>query len=170
MWRKSLIVIILIYFFALLQNSFFTHFSLFGTVPNLVFALFFILAFFEKKNNNYRLLLWALIAGFFLDIFSYTYIGPSIISLVIIGILLKNTQSLLKIRDEDYPFVYFLPLFITFLLIHELLMGLYLYFLDPNKIITSFDIKTIFYVIYSSIFATIFFFIYKRNFSKLHKW
>jgi len=163
MWKKSIITILLFCFFALLQDSFITHFSFFGAVPSLVFALFFTLAFFVKESNIYQIITLAIIAGFFLDIFSFTYIGPSIISLIIIGILLKYIQSALTTRDESYPFSYFLPLFIGFILLNELFIGLYIHFLDINKLILSFDIKIIYYALYSSIFATLFFYIYKRN-------
>lgn len=161
MWQKTLVIIFLFYFFALLQNSFFTHFNLFGVIPNLVFIIFFLLVFFERKDNNYQIIFLAITAGIFLDIFSFTYIGPSIISLIIIGILLKNAQSLLKNKRDIYPFIYFLPLFIIFLLIYNLLSDLYLYFLDPNKIIMAFSAETVFSVIYSSFIASLLFYIYK---------
>ena len=51
-WQKTLVVIILFYIFALLQSSFFVHFSLLGAVPNLVFAFFALLVFFEKKGTK----------------------------------------------------------------------------------------------------------------------
>jgi len=168
MWKKILAVILLFYFFALLQNSFLTHFNLFGAIPNLVFTLFFLLVFFEKKDPsacagiNYYIIFLAITAGFFLDILSYTYLGPSIVLLIIIGFLLKKTQSLLKNSGDNHPFIYFLPLFIIFLLAYDLLLGLYLYFLDPNKIIISIGIETIFSIIYNSLVASAFFYIYKK--------
>lgn len=170
MWKKYLIIILLFYLFALLQNSFFTHFSLFETVPNLVFILFFLLVFFENNPDhpfghaprNYQIIFIAAAAGIFLDIFSYTYLGQSIILLIIIGFLLKNTQSLLKNREDRYPFIYFLPLFVIFLLAYNLLLSSYLYFLDPNKIIISIGTKTIFSSIYSLLIASVFFHIYKK--------
>jgi len=162
MWKKLLVIILLFYLLALLQNSFFAHFNLFGTAPNLVFIFFFLLVFFEKKENNYQVILFAIIAGAFLDIFSYTYIGPSIVLLVIIGILLKNVQSLLKNREDNRPFIYFLPLFIIFLLAYNLLLDLYLYFLDPNKIAVIISTKIIFSLIYNSFIASVSFYLYKK--------
>jgi cell shape-determining protein MreD len=120
--------------------------------------------------GNYEIVSFAIIGGFFLDIFSYTYIGPSIISLVIIGLLLKKAQSALTARDESYPFSYFLPLFVVFLLLNELIMGLYSHFIDANKLVVGFDETIISYTIYSSIFAVIFFFIYKKNLKHLQQW
>lgn len=161
MWQKLLVIFILLYFLALLQSSFFSHFSLFGATLNLVFILFFLLVFFEKKTNHYDILFFAIVPGIFLDILSFTYLGPSIVSLIIIGFLLKYTQSLLKSGDDEYPFVYFLPLFIIFFLAYDLLLVLYLYFLDPNKIIMAFGLQTIFSVIYNFIIASVFFYLYK---------
>ena len=153
------------------------HFNFFGAVPNLVFALFFLLVFFsspiknfegdKEKNKTYQIIFIAASAGIFLDVFSFTYIGPSITLLIIIGILLKKTQTLLKNRKDNYPFVYFLPLFIIFLLAYKLLLGLYLYFLDPNKIIINLGIETIFEVIYSLLIASVLFYINKKFKSRI---
>lgn len=166
MWQKTLVIIFLFYLFALLQNSFFVHFNLFGAVPNLVFILFFLLVFFENDPRgaprNYQIIFLAATAGIFLDVFSYTYIGPSIALLIIIGFLLKNTQTLLKNKEDNNPFIYFLPLFIVFLLVYNLSLGLYLYFLDPNKIMPVFGIGIIFLAIYNTIIASVFFYIYKK--------
>ncbi len=156
MWKKFLLIVILFYLFALLQNSFFTHFSLFGTTPNLVFILFFLLVFLAKKDppartgSYYQILFFSITAGFLLDIFTYKYIGLSIIYLIIIAVLLKKIQSLLQDSSENYPFIYFLPLFAIFLLAY-------------NQAITPYLNWTIlFSLAYNLIFATIFFFINKK--------
>jgi rod shape-determining protein MreD len=164
MWKKLLIIVFLFYLFILLQNSFLAHFDIFGVSPNLVFVLFFLLVFFEKKDKTYRAIFLAITAGLFLDIFSFTCLGPSIIVLIIIALLLKKAQSMLKNREDTYPFVYFLPLFIIFFLVYDLLLGLTFYFFDPNKIIISFGTETIFAVIYNSLVASSFFYIYKKFF------
>ena len=153
MWQKTLVIILLFYFFALLQNNFFAHFNLFGASLNLVFILFFLMVFFKDPKGtpgNYQIIFLAAVAGIFLDIFSFTYLGPSIVVLLIIGFLLKKIQSLLKNRENKYPFVYFLPLFIIFLLAYKLLLGM-----------TSFGVETIFFIIYNSLIASAVFYIYK---------
>jgi len=162
MWKKLLIIFFIFYFFAILQNSFLTHFSLFGTTPNLVFILFFLLTFFEKKDDSYSIIFLALVAGFFSDIFSYTYLGPSIALFITIGFLLRGVQSLLKNRKDSHPFIYFLPLFVVFLLAYSLLLGACLYFLDPNKIAIGFDMRTVFSTIYNIVVATVLFYFYKK--------
>ena len=162
MWKKLLAIIFLFYLFALLQNSFFSHFNLFGAVPNLVFILFFLLIFFTGKGKNYQIICIAATAGIFLDLFSYTYLGPSIVLLIIIGFLIKNAQSLLKNREDSHPFIYFVPLLIISLLAYDLFLSLYLYFLDQNKSAITFGLGTIFYVIYNLLIASILFYIYKK--------
>jgi len=165
MWKKLLVIILLFYLFALLQNSFLAHFGLFGAVPNLVFILFFILAFFSARGGpafSWEDFFYAAAAGFFLDVFSYTYLGPSIILLIIIGLVFKKIQSLLKNKEDKYPFIYFLFLFLISFLVYSLFFSLYLYLLEPGKIPMNFGIKAIFSTIYNLFIASIFFFIYKK--------
>src|ERR1035437_4047733 len=127
MWKRLLAIILIFYLFALLQNSFFAQFNLFGAVPNLVFIFFFLLVFFEKPNTylpgNYQIIFLALIAGIFLDFLSFTYLGSSIMLLLGIGFSVKGVQSMLSNRDNDRPFFYFLPLFIIFFLVYQLLFS-----------------------------------------------
>jgi len=151
MWKKIIIAIILFYFFALLQNSFLAHFNLFGAVPNLVFILFFLLVFFAKRGEIYQVIFFAIIDGIFLDIFSYSYIGPSLALLLIIAFLIKKSQSLLQNREDKYPFVYFLPLFLVCFLIY-------------NIVLINFSVEIIFSIIYNVLAAAIFFYIYRRFF------
>ncbi len=162
MWRKYLLIIFLFCFFALLQNSFFTYFNLFGGVPNLIFALFFLLIFFANQNSAIQVVLWAVVAGFFLDIFSYSFIAPSIILLVVLGLIIKKIQSTLKTRDDNYPAVYYVPLFVFSFLAYALIISIYLNYIEVRKIAFVFSFNIIFSLIYSLIFAELFFYIYKR--------
>ncbi len=162
MWKKILSIIFLFYLFALLQSSFFSHFDLFGAVPNLVFILFFIVVFFEEKTNNYFIIVSAIMAGIFLDISSYTIIGPSIILLTVIGLLLKKFQLLLKNTGDSHPFVYFLPLFAVSFLIYNFSKELYLYFVDSSRIAVHFGFPEIFLLIYNALVASILFFVYRK--------
>jgi len=154
MTYKYLIIAVLFYFFALLQNSFFTHFNLFGYSPDLVFILYFLLIFFADAKHTYQIIFISAVGGFCLDVFSYTYLGPYIILFLLLAFLLKKTQSLLRNNNGTYPLVYFLPLFAVFLLANNLIMGSYS------------SIKIIFPLIYSSVVAALFYYIYKRYFNK----
>ena len=164
MWRKTLVIIFIFYLFALLQNSFFVYYNLFGAIPNLVIILFFLLLFFQKDDGSNHLIFWAIIAGFFLDIFSSTYIGPSIILLIIVGFLFKNTQRLLKNSQDSYPFAYFISLFVAFLLAFDLVTALYLRFFDPSKFAINFGTAVIFSALYDVLIASILFYVYKKFF------
>jgi rod shape-determining protein MreD len=166
MWYKYLFLVFLFYLFALLQNSFFKYFNFFGAIPNLVLIFFFLIVFFSRQGRDSAVtgenIFYAIIAGTLLDIFSYTYIGPSIILLIFLGFLLKKSQSLLKNRDDNYPVVYFYPLLIFFILAYDLLMGLYLYFFGLNISIMNFNFGTILSIIYNLIIASVFFYLYKK--------
>ena len=97
MWKKIVAPILLFYFFALLQTSFFVHFSLFGVVPDLVFILYFGFTFYSIKKNQllgnarvYEMVFLAITAGFFLDIFQ---------QLIRLN---KSSQSLLTRDTKSY--------------------------------------------------------------------
>lgn len=162
MWLKILITIILFYLFAVLQNNFFVHFGLFGSVPNLIFLLFFLTVFFEKKKSYYWIALWAFCAGIFLDLFSYTFFGVSPVLLLLIGLIAKKIQLSLKEKDEKFPLSHFLPLFIASFMAYDLLLQAYLRFFDPARLLLNFGWNFLGSVIYSLFFGVIGFFIYKK--------
>lgn len=154
MWYKYLIFFLLFYFFAILQNSFFAHFALFGSAPNLVFIFFFFLVFFSDKNNYSQILALAIFAGFFLDIFSSIYFGTLIAVLLLIAFSCKKIQGLLKEKKgSEFPFIYFLPLFLAMFLFYLFVAGSF-----------SFSDGFIAEIIYNIIFSSIIFYIYKKFF------
>ena len=162
MWHKYLLIILVFYLFALLQNSFFMQFTFLGAAPNLIFAAFFLLIFFENSKKNYQIIFLSAIAGIFLDIFSFNYLGPSVVLLLILGFLIKAVQSLLKYEADKTPFVYFLLIFAIFFLAYDFLIGLYLYFFEFNKALISFNAGNFFALVYSSLAAAILFFVYNK--------
>ncbi len=149
MLKKILFIIFFFYIFALLQNSFFIHFNFFGSAPNLIFVFFFLLVFFEK-DNFYQIIFLGFLAGLFLDFFSYNYIGPSIVLLIVIGLLAKKTQLLLKNMENKFPFVYFLPIFLVSSVAYQILAAM------------SFDLRIIVQATYNLFFAIIGFSIFKK--------
>jgi len=165
MWKKYLIIIILFYLFALLQNSFFVHFALFGASPNLVFALFFLLLFFER-GGIYKVIFLSAIAGIFLDLFSDYYLGVSVLLLSLLAFLFKKLLALLRNDEEGAQFVYYLPLFIIFLFAYNALFKLFIYFFDASKGLMFLSEETIPYLIYSSLVAALLFYVYKKFFAK----
>lgn len=163
MWVKIALSIILFYILAVLQKSFFIHFAILGGVPNLVFVLFFSLVFFKKEDYFFDVLFYSLVAGLFLDFFSFTYIGTSVFFLIMIGFLLKKVQSMLTEKHgDDFPLVYFLPLFLGAVIIYQFLLNFYFYFPDISRTINSVDLAFFANVIYSLIIGCVVYFIFKK--------
>lgn len=159
MW--PIIAIILFYFFALLQNSFFAYFNFFGAVPNFVFILFFIFTFFSKKESYLKTIFVATLAGFFLDILSVNKIGISIVFLIIIGFLIKKIQSLLKDQEDNFPLGYFIGIFLVSFILYYSLLEVFFY-LTAKYIFVGINLKLLFEILYSLFFAVIGYFIGKK--------
>lgn len=88
MVKKILAFIIFFYIFALFQTSFLVHLRIFGQIPNLILISIILINFFEKPED-YSGVFAAIIAGFFLDIFSEKSIGFSILILVALSLFIK---------------------------------------------------------------------------------
>ena len=170
MWFKPVVIIFLFWLLAVFQNSFFAHFDLMGAVPNLVFIMFFLLVFFEKPSapsesrfgNYYHVVFYALVDGLFLDFLSYSYLGVSVILLLIIGFLIKSSQSMLRENGNiKFPFVYFLPLFFVGLLAYEILLDVFLNKFNAIQVIHGFNQGFFTGMIYNLIIATAAFYICK---------
>ncbi len=163
MWLKSIFIFFLFWFFAILQNSFFVHFSLFGAAPNLVFVLFFLILFFEKRNSYFQIIFCAILAGLFLDFFSYTYLGTSIVLLLIIGFLAKSVQSSLQEkRNDKFPFIYFLSLFFVSIIIYKSLLAVMINKFNLTQFILIPNLAIGADVVYNLLIASIAFYLYKK--------
>ena len=162
MWKKILAIIFLFFMFAILQNSFFAYFAIMGTVPNLVFIFFFILVFFQKKGNNFQVAFIAILAGIILDIYSYNKLGISIALLLLVGFSLKSLQSSLSIKEDNYPFAYYLPLFLTFFCIFEALLMVYSYFFESAHSLFSFDLRFAINLLCNLLLVSVGFLVYKK--------
>ncbi|MFH1509830.1 MAG: rod shape-determining protein MreD [Candidatus Nealsonbacteria bacterium] len=71
MIKKSLFLIIFIYFLALFQISFLSQFNFWGIVPNYVLLFVIFINIFEKQEGIIGLIS-ALLGGIFMDIFSFS--------------------------------------------------------------------------------------------------
>lgn len=87
--RKLFLVVILLYVFALLQMSFFTHLFPAGFIPNLVVAGVLALAIFEKPES-YASFTAAIFGGFLMDVFSGGIIGVWPTVLLVVSFILKR--------------------------------------------------------------------------------
>lgn len=170
MWLKILITIILFYFFALLRDSFFLRFNIFGIAPNLIFIFFFLLIFFSgrdlaaqagKPRLNWEDICLAVAAGLFLDISSYSYFGVSIVLLLITAVLVKKILHSLRERPERYPIIYFVSLFLIFNIVYDISSGIFLYFFDPAHIAFNFNLILLLQISCNLIVAVIGFYIAK---------
>lgn len=158
MWLFLLIVALLFYFFALLQESFFVHLSALGGIPNLIFAFFFVLMFFENSRAYYHIIFYAVLAGFLLDVFSYGYLGQSMLILLCIALLVKKIQSSLSDAAEPYPLFYFVPLFLLSSIAYEALS----LFVNRQDVTDIFSFGFLASLAYSLVFAAAGFYLYKK--------
>jgi len=136
------------------------HFSLFGTVPNLVFISFALILFFSGRPALYQTLFLSLIAGIFLDIFSSAYIGTHVLAFFLIGIIFMRVRFMLKNPSVKNPFAYFLPLFALFFTLYFSLVQFLFYLSVKSAIGLSWNIA--FELLYSIGVAAAVFFLYKK--------
>lgn len=152
------IAIVLFFIAAILQASFLPSFSLFSTVPDLIFAIFFILIFFEDKHQYQDGFFLAIMAGFFTDVFSRGYFGISMVTLLAVYFLEKIIMRFLRQGRDSYPVFYFVSLFFACFFanqaVHALLFELFGF---PS----TFGVTAITGAIYSSIIAIAGFYVYK---------
>ncbi|MCD6402564.1 rod shape-determining protein MreD [bacterium] len=87
--KKFLILAIFFYILAILETSFFIHFKFFSFLPNLILISQILITLFEKPYKT-DALYSAILAGFFLDIFSEKPLGFNIITLFFITFFLKE--------------------------------------------------------------------------------
>ena len=158
------ITAVLFYFVAIMQISFFSHFDILGTTPNIIFITFAMLVFFDtqSKNNYYNTIIWAFCAGIFLDIFSYPYFGASIALLIAVGFLMKKIQSSLKEQQNRYPLSHLLIVFFSSFLVYRAVNVVLLNFNNLSLINPSFVLGLSLEVVYSGLIAVGIFFVLKK--------
>jgi len=163
MWYKFLAIFLIFVVLALTQASFLTELSIHGAVPNLVFILFFLIIFFASRRQiSFEDFFWIIIAGFLLDIFTLSYLGFSIIFLLIITVALKWIVGSLSDREDKFPIVYFIPLFILALVFYALCFNLSVDFFNSFAVKFSITWQSLIFIIYNLIFAVAGFYILKK--------
>src|SRR3989344_8367651 len=163
MWVKQIIIVALFFLFTLLQASFLPYFNILGAVPNLVFIMFFTIAFFENKHSYALGFFTAVVAGFFLDMILPFFFGISILSLIAIYFLAKLAGHFLREGEDKYPMKYFIPMFsVAFVAYYAALYVLSSF----AKVQSDFGVVTGISLGYSLVFALIGFFVYKTLFKK----
>lgn len=165
MWLRYPIIILLFYFLALLQNSFFAHLNLFGAVPNLVLIFFILLILFpgfKRKTAGLEIVIFAIIAGFFSDIFTSLPLGLSILPFLMIAFFARKIQSSL-IEGSQMRLLGFSATILISFFIYELAMQAWLFF-GPGHFSVNIGIKLVGGIIYNLFFSALIFFPYKKFF------
>lgn len=162
MWIKYLSITLLFYFFAILQNSFLAHFSIFGEAPNLILILYFLLIFFEEPDKYHMGIFGAFMGGFFLDIFSHSYFGGSILYLLILMFLVKRALQLLWKKSGEFSIFYFLPLFAVYSIFYNILFNAGLVLLSRSFLNFNVNWTLAIALVYNLLFAAPSFFICKK--------
>ena len=156
-------IALLFFILAIIQASFFPYFAIMGAVPNVVFALFFILIFFEEKQEYSVGFFTAILAGFFMDVFLPFYFGVSMIILLSIYFLQKLVVGFLKEGQDKYPILYFIPTFSACFILYYAAWYLVSLF---SSIKLNFGFITLVSLAYTLVFACIGFYLYKKFFYK----
>lgn len=115
MIKNILILIFFFYFLVLIQGGFLIHFNILGKIPNLVLIFLFIFLFLEEPRSNFGFFS-ALLAGFFLDLYSGNFFGQNILILLILSYLLKRSLFLVK----NLNFIWLSLLLTSFLIFYNL--------------------------------------------------
>lgn len=168
-WPKLTAIFLFFYFLAILQNSFFSQFQLFGGSLNVIFILFFMFMFFSKRKHiglGAERIFYAVTAGLFLDIFLNLQFGVSIFSIFITAFLINKFQNSLQSKYDNFPVSYFVPIFVVSFSVYRFLVFLFSNIFNITSI--SFSIGWIFVadIIYNLIFSLVLFFLYKKYFMK----
>jgi len=161
MQYKFLAIILFFYFLTLFQNSFVSHFAIFGVFPNLVLILFCLLSFFENSHRYFNIFL-ALTAGFFLDIFSNSFFGVSIFSFIIIYFFIKETIHFLRDISQEYSVIYFILTFIFSIILYGFFFGLFSRFLNHSSLSLFGGYALVAKIAYNLPFAVAGFYLLKR--------
>ncbi|MBU4022762.1 rod shape-determining protein MreD, partial [Patescibacteria group bacterium] len=139
---KAVFLFFLFYVLTLIQTSFLIHYSWRGTGINLVLLVFIIFLFNHKKDIKEGVLL-AVMAGFFLDIFSSYFFGLFILFFIILFFLISQIRKRILANNLwgyllvlfsiiiIYYFFFFLisRSFNFFDVIYNFLVGIVIYFI-----------------------------------------
>ncbi len=121
-WLKYVIIFLFFVVFSLLQVSFFPYFSIFGATPNLVFALFFTLLFFEPQAVSPQSFFTIIAAGLLIDIFLPLYFGPATVTFLLIYLFCKLVMHIFAQGRESHLIFYYLCLFSVSFLGYNILL------------------------------------------------
>ena len=114
--KRDLILILLIYFLVLFQQSFLPHFAVYGIIPNLVLVLVFALNILDHKSG----LILSFLAGLILDIYSGMPLGVSGLLFLIMAIFIKKSLKFF----QKLNIFYLIVMFSSCLIFYNILLNL----------------------------------------------
>ena len=157
----TLLSVIMFVVFTVLQSSFFSHFSLFGAIPNLVF-IFFVLLLFHGKKFDAKQAFLAIFGGMCADFFSGVTLGTSsLIFLIIAFVVSKISESTLEKKWEK-NIVFFLLFFSILNVVYLALFDIFFAWQEKNILMINFGKEFVFTIIYNLILSIAGFYLYKN--------
>jgi hypothetical protein len=124
------------------------------------------LSFFGEPKENLGIF-GAIFGGFFLDIFSNSFLGLSIGGLLIVSFFIKYSLYILKETPEKYPLRYFLPLLFFSIIFYDLFLNFTFYFL--NSLPFQLGLSTLIKIVYNLTLGFLFFYFYKKGYGIFQK-
>ena len=152
---KAVLLFFLFYFLTLLQTSFLIHHSWRGAGINLVLLVFIIFLFNEKKDIKEGVLL-AVLAGFFLDVFSSYFFGIFILFFIFLFFLISQIRKRILANNL---WGYLLVLF-------SVLVIYYFFFFLISHRFNFFDITYNFLAGIAIYFISKIFYVFRQGFAK----
>lgn len=130
MLKRGLILFGIFFILTLVQTNFFIHFEISGQIPNLVLIFLFLTVFFTPIALKIQP--EAILAGFFLDIFSYRPMGISMLVFFLGTFLIQEILKNLKKTN----LLVFLVLFLLFQCFYYFLLSASDYVFEKSAFLT----------------------------------
>jgi len=138
---KYILIVLAFYFISLIQNSFLSHFIVFGVTPNLLLALVCLNTFLDESQSCSGLVS-AISAGAFLDILNGSFLGVSILAMLLVCLFIRKTLVYLIDFPIEYSILYFIPILAISSVLYMFIVNL-LFCLFSWSIFLSFNIWAI---------------------------
>jgi len=167
---KIIPFVILLSFLAILQSSFFIHFSIYNAKLNLIFIAIFLFSFFSKNSeltnvNKNSLVLWVgIIGGLSLDTISAYPFGVFTLTFLLLAVLIeKAATSFSKYNIISFSLAFFVAFLFFKICVSIFVMLLTLIFERQFLIINPFRLLLIIEILYNLFVAGIFFIIILKS-------
>jgi rod shape-determining protein MreD len=134
--KKSLILVSLFWFLAIFQESFLSHFEIFGARLNLILVTVFLLSFIDQKPSpqvDEEIGIPAgFLGGFFLDLTASSPLGIFTLTLGILSFLIKKLGNFFQKSNILSFFLIFLLSFFFYKFASQLFQGIFNLFFQKD--------------------------------------